>query len=146
MHLAVQSRLFYQQDSRQELRQKYRSIADEPKNSKQGSLSPIKNDRPNKVLLSAVILRSNDLAQTVLLGKTSLRVEDVFDGYQDVFPEDLPSGLPTKRALDLHTDVELDTKPQRKGIFLMSLTELNELQKQLDGLLKKEFIRPSNSS
>jgi len=64
--------------------------------------------------------------------------------FPDVFPKEL-SGLP----LELEVEVSIDTFPRVPPIaqqpYRMAPTELNELKTQLQELLDKGFIRPSNS-
>ncbi|CAI7782903.1 unnamed protein product [Closterium sp. NIES-53] len=59
--------------------------------------------------------------------------------YSGIFPDDLPTGLPLQRPHDHR--IELEPGAQ----FRLTQPELDELRKQLDYLLEKEFIRQSSS-
>ena len=50
--------------------------------------------------------------------------------YSDVFPDDLPKGLPPKRAVD-HRIHLTDETPISRPTFKMSPKELDELKKQI---------------
>ena len=65
--------------------------------------------------------------------------------FRDVFPEDLPSGLPPKREVDHRIELEPGNVPPTKAPYRMSPLELNELKKQLAELSSKGFIHPSKS-
>jgi len=64
--------------------------------------------------------------------------------FPDVFPEELP-GMPPDRDIEFVIDLLPGTAPTYKRPYRMSSDELVELKKQLEILLKKDFIRPSTS-
>ena len=61
------------------------------------------------------------------------------------FPEKLPKGLPPKRSQDFRIELQEEAQPQKKSLYRLSAKELEELRRQLDGLLENGFIRPSQS-
>ena len=65
--------------------------------------------------------------------------------YDDLFPEDLPPGLPPKREVDHKIELLPGTRPPSRPTYHMSAAELAELKKQLDELLAAGFIQPSKS-
>ena len=65
--------------------------------------------------------------------------------FPDVFPDDLPSGLPPARAVDHRIHVEPGAVPPNQPTYRMSYAELDEVKKQLTELLEKKFIQPSQS-
>ncbi|GJP74954.1 hypothetical protein CLOP_g5462 [Closterium sp. NIES-67] len=65
--------------------------------------------------------------------------------YPEIFPEDLPAGLPPSRPEDHRIELEPGAQPTVQRQFRLSQPELEELQQQLDYLLTKGFIRPSTS-
>ena len=65
--------------------------------------------------------------------------------YSSVFPDELPKVLPPPRSVDHHIELIPGTKPPIKPTYQMSLSEMTELKKQLDDLLRHGFIRPSQS-
>ncbi|XP_050920002.1 uncharacterized protein LOC127137594 [Lathyrus oleraceus] len=92
-------------------------------------------------------LREDD---QVLVMFASLRVESdvvasdmhVVCEFPGVFPEDI-CDLPTEREVEFTIDLVLPTRPVSMTPYKMSTSELSELKIQLEGLLEKEFVRPS---
>ncbi|XP_074290321.1 uncharacterized protein LOC141617051 [Silene latifolia] len=68
----------------------------------------------------------------------------VMSEFGDVFPEKIP-GLPPKRDINFRIELKSRTGPISKALYLMGPTELEELEKQLNELLDKGYIRPSVS-
>jgi hypothetical protein len=64
--------------------------------------------------------------------------------FQDVFPEEL-SGLPPVREIEVSIETILGISPIAQSPYRMTPVELAELKVQLQELLDKGFIRPSNS-
>jgi hypothetical protein len=64
--------------------------------------------------------------------------------FQDVFPEELP-GLPPVREIEVSIETILGVSPIAQSPYRMAPMELAELKVQLQELLDKGFIRPSNS-
>ena len=69
----------------------------------------------------------------------------LFKSYADVFPADLPSGLPPARDVDHRIELEPHTSPPSRPTYRLSPTELDELRKQLEDLTQHGFIQPSRS-
>jgi transposase InsO family protein len=69
----------------------------------------------------------------------------LLEQYTDVFPDELPNGLPPERSVKLNIDLLPGTKPVKRPIYKLSIDELKEVKKQVDELLEKGFIRPSTS-
>ncbi|GJP33107.1 hypothetical protein CLOM_g17676, partial [Closterium sp. NIES-68] len=65
--------------------------------------------------------------------------------YPEIFPDDLPAGLPPNRPEVHRIELEPGAQPTVQQQFRLSQPELEELQQQLDYLLTKGFIRPSTS-
>jgi hypothetical protein len=64
--------------------------------------------------------------------------------YPDVFPDELPR-MPPDRDIEFAIELQPRTAPISKRPYRMPPAELAELKKQLQELLYKGFIRPSNS-
>ncbi|KAL6313721.1 hypothetical protein AAG906_010140 [Vitis piasezkii] len=77
--------------------------------------------------------------------ENDLKLEDIpiVRDYPDVFPNDLP-GLPPEREVEFTIDLALGTAPISKAPYKMAPMELKELKIQLQELLDKGFIRPSD--
>jgi hypothetical protein len=65
--------------------------------------------------------------------------------YRDVFPEQLPSGLPPSRSVDHKIELVPGHSPPSRPTIRLSAAEMAELKKQLDELEEAGFIRPSKS-
>ncbi|CAI7932609.1 unnamed protein product, partial [Closterium sp. NIES-54] len=72
-------------------------------------------------------------------------IQNLLNGYTDVFPDDLPAELPPERAIDHSIRLVPGSTPPVRPTYRMSTAELLELRRQLDDLLEKGFIRPSTS-
>ena len=65
--------------------------------------------------------------------------------FEDVFPDELPHSLPPRRNVDHQIELESGHQPPSRSPYRMSSVELEELKKQLDELLAKGHIQPSQS-
>ena len=65
--------------------------------------------------------------------------------YRDVFPDELPAGLPPSREVDHKIELTPGSTPPSRPIIRLSANELEELKKQLEELIKAGFIQPSKS-
>ena len=65
--------------------------------------------------------------------------------FSDVFPDDLPKGLPPKGAVDYKIELEPGQIPPCRPTYRMSQPEMDELKKQLAELMEKGFITESKS-
>jgi hypothetical protein len=72
-------------------------------------------------------------------------VQALLTSYQDVFPDDLPTGLPPPRAVDHRIELVPGAEPPSKPTYRLSFAEMNEVKKQLNDLLAKGLIAPSKS-
>ena len=65
--------------------------------------------------------------------------------YHDLFPEKLPKGVPPKREVQHHIDVEPGGKPPYRPSYRLGPAEQDELEEQIKDLLAQGFIHPSCS-
>ena len=75
----------------------------------------------------------------------SAKALDLVHDFWDIFPNDLPAGLPPARPVDYKIELYLGHTPPLRPTYRLSYPEQEELQQQLADLLKKGFIRPSIS-
>ena len=77
------------------------------------------------------------------------KVKDALVEFDGVFPKDVPAGLPPQRPAlngeDFHIELAPDAKPAKKSIYILSEAELQEMRRQMAGLIEKGHIRPSKS-
>jgi hypothetical protein len=115
--------------------------------SKGGLHIPTEQCNPITHALNSISGTQNEQASVASSSKNSL------DGvrarllarYRDVFPEELPSGLPPSREVDHKIELTPGSVPPSRPIIRLSATELDELKKQLEELVKAGFIQPSKS-
>ena len=70
----------------------------------------------------------------------------VFVGFDDVFPQDLPLGLPpVHQGHELRIDLEDEVPPVHHPLYNMSPLELQEAKEQIESMLEHGFVRPSDS-
>jgi hypothetical protein len=85
-----------------------------------------------------------------LMASLSIENQAVIDKIQvvcefpEVFPDEIPD-VPPERDVEFMIDLILGTKHMSMTPYRMSMSELDELKKQLEDLLDKKFIRPSVS-
>lgn len=68
-------------------------------------------------------------------------IKGILEKYQDVMPEDLPSGLSPRRVVDHKIEVIPGSEPPAKAPYRLSHRELVELKTQLKDLMSKGYIR-----
>ena len=78
-------------------------------------------------------------------GSGTTTMHKLLEEFADVFPEELPSGLPPQRAVDHRIELEPGHPPPHRRHYRLSLAETTEMKKQLEELLEKGYIRPSKS-
>jgi hypothetical protein len=66
--------------------------------------------------------------------------------FRDVFPEDLPHGLPKQRSVDHRIKLLPGSAPTSRPAYRTSPKDSLELKKQLDELIAHGFIVPSTSA
>ena len=72
-------------------------------------------------------------------------VEALLHDFQDVFPKDLPTGIPPTRGVEHNIELTPGTDPPSKAAYRLPVSQMEELSKQLEELTDKGFIRPSTS-
>ena len=74
------------------------------------------------------------------------QLADVLREHRHVFAKDLPSGIPpARRGHEFRIELEEGTEPIHRPLYKLSPMELEEVKRQIDYLLEKGFIRPSES-
>lgn len=73
------------------------------------------------------------------------KVEQFLELYKDVVTNDEPDGLPPTRKTSHHITLIEGTQPTHRTQYRLSPAEKQELETQVDDLLKKGFIKESDS-
>ena len=70
----------------------------------------------------------------------------MLETYSDVFPSKLPKGVrPVRIVHKFKIDLEDETAPIHPPLYKLSPLELTETKTQIQEMLEREFIRPSES-
>ena len=69
----------------------------------------------------------------------------VLEKFDDIFPQNLPLGLPPVREVhEFKIDLEDEMPLVHRPLYKMSPFELEVAKKQIEGMLEHGFIRPSD--
>jgi hypothetical protein len=77
--------------------------------------------------------------------KGNSRADQLVEEFRDVFPSELPFGLPPDRDSPFKVELLPGSKPVTRPIYRLLPLELEELRKTLDELFEKGLIRESGS-
>jgi hypothetical protein len=97
---------------------------------------------PNHAYLCAVTFEKENATDPETL---PAEVKDLLDEYSDVFPEELPDGLPPDRGISHVIDLEPGFKPKPGYLPRYSQAEKKAMYDEIDRLLQKGFIEVSAS-
>ena len=98
-----------------------------------------------EVMLNAVEYEKNSNNFESIVSTLHPEAKKLVLKYKELFPDDLPKGLPPIRSIDHRIDLVTGAEPVNGAIYRMSDHELKELKKQLEDLLNHGFIKPSLS-
>ena len=98
-------------------------------------------------------VRSNDLcSNTGFASKKDLlnfdhgKLQEILHNFEDIFQEELPSGLPPVREVDHEIITDDSVKPPHRPLYQLSPLELSSMKNYVQDLLNKGKIRPSKST
>ena len=122
---------------------------DEPESSQRNSNFYIKQSQVKRSLYSqkpflllvykeSLMASSSDLAPEI-----PSELLDVLQKYSDVFPDENPMGLPPVRGIEHQIDLVPGASLPNRPAYRTNPVETKELQKQIDDLLEKGYIRES---
>ena len=94
---------------------------------------------PLVLMYKGEVLVSNDMTPI------SLGVSNVLQDFDDVFPEDVPAGLPPLRGIEHQIDLIPGATLPNRAPYRTNPDETKEIQQQVQALLDKGYIRVSLS-
>ncbi len=97
----------------------------------------------NETELYLGLLRTDE--QSKIQIEMNIETKRMMDEFRDVFPDELPKGLPPKRTIDHQIELMPGSSPPYRPTFRMSPLELQEVKKQVDELLEQGKIQLSKS-
>ena len=91
----------------------------------------------------------NSIAKSMINGDIN-KIENqemkrLVEEFKDVFPEELPKGIPPERIIDHKINLEPNAKPPYKNYYRMSPKDNEEVKEHLTEMLNQGFIRESHS-
>ena len=87
------------------------------------------------------ILTTDNFDKTVLPAS----VENLVQEFRDVFPEEVPVGLPPLRGIEHHIDLMLGVSLPNRPAYRSNPQVTKEIQKQVGELMGKGWVRESMS-
>ncbi|KAB2836622.1 MAG: DDE-type integrase/transposase/recombinase [Caedimonadaceae bacterium] len=72
-------------------------------------------------------------------------IQRVVREFEDVFPPEIPGGLPPKHTVQCEIKLRGDAKVQHRAPYRTAHDELEEIERQLKLMLERGWIRPSTS-
>ena len=81
-------------------------------------------------------LSTNDLSSTL-----SSVVFNVLQEYEDVFPDEVPPGLPPKRGIEHQIDLVPGASLPNQAAYRTNPEETKEIQQQVEELIRKGYVQ-----
>ncbi|XP_074288811.1 uncharacterized protein LOC141613966 [Silene latifolia] len=72
-------------------------------------------------------------------------IDDLLEEFGDVFPDELPAGLPPLRGIEHQIDLIPGSTLPNKAAYRCNPEETKELQRQIDELMERGYVRESMS-
>ena len=94
------------------------------------------NDMFYVLLYKDNFLSTNDLPSTL-----PSVVFDALQDYEDVFPEEIPPGLPPKRGIEHKIDLVPGAPLPNRATYRTNLEETKEIQRQVQELINKGYVK-----
>jgi len=87
----------------------------------------------------------NNICLSFVQASLSLGMKQLLKEYDDVFPQDIPHGLPPQRGIEHSIDLIPGASLPNRPTYRSNPEETKEIQKQVEKLLEKRWIRESLS-
>ncbi|XP_074314145.1 uncharacterized protein LOC141649351 [Silene latifolia] len=106
--------------------------------SEAAMIQEIKQEKPLLILLSKEVIEREG-------SKLRAEIEPLIHKFRDVFPRELPSGLPPLREIEHHIDLVPGAVLPNIPAYRSDPAATKELQHQIEELMSKGFVRESLS-
>ena len=92
------------------------------------------------LLYKDTLLSTNNLPSTL-----PSVVFDVLQEYEDVFPDEVPPGLPPKRGIEHQIDLVTGASLPNRAAYHTNPEETKQIQRQVEELMRKGYVQESLS-
>ena len=92
------------------------------------------------LMYKEILLISNEITQNL-----PSVVVDLFQVYEDLFPEEIPNGLPPKRSIEHQIDFIPRVSIPNRPAYRTNPEETKEIQKQVSELMERGYVHESMS-
>lgn len=107
--------------------------------------SEMRKMRDNPHMLHLVLLYKDVILATNVLTSLPSVVSNVLQAFNDVFPEEIPAGLPPLRGIEHQIDLIPGASLPNRPPYRTNPEETKEIQRQVQELLDKGYVRESLS-
>ena len=91
------------------------------------------------------LLMPHDYCLSFIASSLPLGMEELLKEFGDVFPKDTPRGLPPLRGIEHQIDLIPGASLPNKSAYRSNLKETKEIQRQVQTLMEKGWVRESLS-
>jgi hypothetical protein len=107
--------------------------------------SEMKEIRDNPHMMHFVLLYKDAILSTNNMTPLPSVVSNVLQAFDDVFPKEIPDGLPPLRGIEHQIDLILGASLLNRPPYRTNPEETKEIQPQVQELLEKGYVRESLS-
>ncbi|XP_074298803.1 uncharacterized protein LOC141629745 [Silene latifolia] len=102
--------------------------------------------KPKAKTHAAMLIGERDVEHAIDHGEQDHNpIDDLLEEFGDVFPDELPAGLPPIRGIEHQIDLVPGSTLPNKAAYRCNLEETKELQRQIDELMERGYVRESMS-
>jgi hypothetical protein len=107
--------------------------------------SDLREFREDPTAVPLVLMYKGKILVSNSMTPLSIGVSNVLQEFRDVFPDEVPTGLPPLRGIEHQIDLILGASLPNRAPYRTNPEETKEIQKQVQALLDKGYIRVSLS-
>jgi hypothetical protein len=103
----------------------------------------LKNMRETNATFFVLVCKENLLSTNDLPSTLPTAVFNVLQEYKDVFPDEVPLGLPPKRGIAHQIELVPGAPLPNRPPYYTNPEEMKEIQRQVQELLEKGYVKDS---